>query len=126
MPYTFVSCGTGHSFRGTRILPYAYCGSECQSERAPALGENAFWSGILDNRSQRWSKHSEVGWKNERERVRDKVGESSDFRRRPKADQRVQWNQERDDRAEYPRVKVNTENEALNQINSKGKDDFSV
>ena len=30
-------------------MPYAYWGSECQSERAPALGENAFWSRVLDS-----------------------------------------------------------------------------
>ena len=35
-------------FRDTRTMPYAYWGSECQSERAPALGENAFWSRLLD------------------------------------------------------------------------------
>ena len=48
MTYTPVSCGTGHSFRGTRTLPYAYGGGECQSERALALGEDAFWSRVLD------------------------------------------------------------------------------
>ena len=42
-PNTPVSCETGHSFRGTRTMPYAYWGSECQSERAPAWRENAFW-----------------------------------------------------------------------------------
>ena len=44
-----VNCGTGHSFRGHRTMPYAYCGSECQRERerAPALRENAFWSRVL-------------------------------------------------------------------------------
>ena len=42
MPYTPVSCETGHSFRDTRTMPYPYGGSECQSERAPALRENAF------------------------------------------------------------------------------------
>ena len=35
-------------FRGTRTMPYAYWGSECPRERAPALGENAFWSRVLD------------------------------------------------------------------------------
>ena len=35
-------------FRDTRTMPYAYWGSECQSERAPAGGENAFWSRVLD------------------------------------------------------------------------------
>ena len=48
MQYTPVSCVTGHSFRDSRTMPYAYRGSECQSERAPALGENAFWSCVLD------------------------------------------------------------------------------
>ena len=36
MPYTPVSCETGHSFRGTRTILYAYWGCVCQSERAPA------------------------------------------------------------------------------------------
>ena len=36
MPYTPLSCGTGHSFRDTRTMPYACGGSECQSARAPA------------------------------------------------------------------------------------------
>ena len=31
MPYTPVSCGTGHSSRGTRTLPYAYWDGDCQS-----------------------------------------------------------------------------------------------
>jgi hypothetical protein len=48
MPYTPVSCGTGHSSRGTRTMPYAYWGSEYQSKRAPAFRENAFWSRVLD------------------------------------------------------------------------------
>ena len=47
MLYTPVSCGTGHSSRGTRTLPYAYWGGECQTERAPAWRENAFWSCVL-------------------------------------------------------------------------------
>ena len=34
--------------RGTRTLPYAYWGGECQSGRAPALRQNAFWSRVLD------------------------------------------------------------------------------
>ena len=48
MPYTPVSCGTAHSFRDTRTMLYAYWGSACQSERAPAFRENAFWSRVLD------------------------------------------------------------------------------
>ena len=48
MPHTLVSCGAGHSSRGTRILPYAYWGSERQSERAPARRENATWTRVLD------------------------------------------------------------------------------
>ena len=35
-------------FDGTRTLPYAYWGGECQSERAHALGENAFGSRFMD------------------------------------------------------------------------------
>ena len=52
MPYTPVSCGTGHSFGGTGTLPYAYWGGECQSKRAPAFSENTFWCCVLD-RTQR-------------------------------------------------------------------------
>ena len=29
-------------------MPYAYWGGECSSERAPALGETAFWCRVLD------------------------------------------------------------------------------
>ena len=36
-------------FRGTCTMPYAYWGSECQSERAPAFRRNAFWSCVLDS-----------------------------------------------------------------------------
>ena len=53
-------------FRGTRILPYAYWGCECQNERAPALGE-------------RYSRHREAGLDNEGSRWR------------PKAYQRASW-----------------------------------
>ena len=60
-------------FRDTRTLPYAYWASGCQSERAPALGENAFWCCVLD--------------KMHRERVNDEI------RGRPRADQRSQWHQ---------------------------------
>ena len=55
---------------------------------APAFRENTFWSGVLDSSSQRWSRHSEVGWENERESVRD----WRNFRGRPKVDQSTQWN----------------------------------
>ena len=47
MPYTPVSCGTGHWFRDTRSMPYTHWGCEFQSERAPAWRENAFWSRVL-------------------------------------------------------------------------------
>ena len=73
MPYIPVSCESGHSFRGTRTMPYAYWGSECQSERAPAWRENASWSCVLD-----WTG---------RERVNEEI------RGRPKADQMAPWNQ---------------------------------
>ena len=71
---------TGHRkneesrFRGTRTLPYAYRGSECQSERAPAWRENAFWSRVLDS-----SRHSDAKW------------EKEVIRGRPNADQRTLW-----------------------------------
>ena len=63
MPYTPVSCGTVHFLRGTRTLPYAYWGSECQSERAPAWRENACWSCVLDrtSRVREWMKKFEEG-----------------------------------------------------------------
>ena len=48
MPYTHVSCGTGHAFRDTRTLPYAYGGSECPGRRAPAWRKNATRSCVLD------------------------------------------------------------------------------
>ena len=57
---------------------------------APALRENAVWSCVLGSSRQRYSRHSEAEWENERERVRDKMGELSNFRGRPKADQRAQ------------------------------------
>ena len=62
MPYTPVSYGTGRSSRGTRTLPYAYWVSECQSERAPALGENASCSCVLDCSRERYSRHNEPEW----------------------------------------------------------------
>ena len=48
MPYTPVSCETGHSIRDTRSMPYVFWGDECQSERAPVWRENAFWSCVMD------------------------------------------------------------------------------
>ena len=39
--------------RGTRTIPYVYWGSECQSERAPAWRENAFWCCVLDSSRHR-------------------------------------------------------------------------
>ena len=62
MPYTPVSCGTGHSFCGTCTMPYAYWGRECQSERTPALGENAYWCCVLGSSRERYSRHCEVEW----------------------------------------------------------------
>ena len=62
MPYTTVSCVTSHSFRDTRTMPYDYGGSECQSVRAPALRENAFWSCVLDSSRERYSRHNEPEW----------------------------------------------------------------
>ena len=74
-PRTGQWCNAGSRFRGTRTLPYAYWGSACQSEIAPALGENAFCRCVLD-----CSRYSEAEWENE------------GIRRRPKSDQRTQWN----------------------------------
>ena len=37
-------------------------GSECHSEIAPALGENAFWICVLDCSRERYSRHSEAEW----------------------------------------------------------------
>ena len=68
---------------------------------APALRENAFWNCVLNS-----SRYSETEWENERERVRDKVGEWSKFRGRPKADQRAQWNKGRYEQANSSRIRV--------------------
>ena len=40
--------GVQSGFRGTHTILYTHWGCECQSERAPALGENAFWIRVLD------------------------------------------------------------------------------
>ena len=56
----------------------------------------------------------------------DRVREWWNFRRRPKADQRAQWNQERDEQTYYPSVTANNENSALNQFNWQGKNNYSV
>ena len=114
MPYTPVSCGTGHSFRDTRTMPYAYRGGECQSERAPAWRENAFWSCVLDSSRQRCSKYSEAEWEKEGIRVR------------PKAFQKTQWNQGWDEQTNQPRVWANADNWALNQISWQGENNSSV
>ena len=52
-------------FRGTRTLPYAYWGGECQSERALAFRGNPFWSCVLDSGRERYSRHSAAEWQNE-------------------------------------------------------------
>ena len=114
MPYTPVSCVTGHSFRGTRTMPYAYCGSECQSERTPALGDRTPSGVVCWTAAERYSRFSETEWENE------------GIRGRLKAERRAQWNQENDDQAEYPRVRVNNENWALNLVHCQGKIDFAV
>ena len=63
MLYNRVSCGTGHSFRGTRTIPYPHWGSECQIERAPALEESGCWICVLDRtgREREWMKEFEGG-----------------------------------------------------------------
>ena len=114
MPYTSVSCVTGHSFRDTHTMPYVYWGAERQRERAPALGENAFCSCILDSTRNRCSRHSEAEWKNE------------GIRGRPKADHRAQSNQGRDEQTNQSRVWANAGNWVLNQFSWQGKNDFSV
>ena len=63
---------------------------------------------------ERYSRHSEAEWENER------------TRRRPKADQRAWWNHGRDELTIYLRITANKENWALNQYYSQGKIDFSV
>ena len=95
-------------------MPHAYWGGERQSERAPALGENAFWSCVLN-----CSRYSEAEWENE------------GIRRRPKADQgRSGTVEERqgctDEQTKYPGIVANDENGALDQVTSRGKDDYSV
>ena len=68
----------------------------------------------LGQNGERCSRHSEAEWENE------------GIRGRPKADQRAQWNQGRDEQANFPRVRVNNDNWEVNQLNSQGKDDYSV
>ena len=77
IPCAPVGCGTGHAFRGTLSMPYTHWGSEWQSERAPASRENATRCCVLDSIRQ-----SETEWEN------------AGIRERPKADQRVQCNQD--------------------------------
>ena len=88
--------------RDTRTIPYTHWGCECQSERAPALGE-------------RYGSHSEAEWENEGSRGR------------PKADQRVSWglyNWGRDEQTNQLRVWENAESWALNQVSWQGKHDY--
>ena len=80
-----VNCGTGHSFRGHRTMPYAYCGSECQRERerereSTSIERERLLESCLGKNGERSGRHSEVEWGNEGNRGR------------PKADQRTQWN----------------------------------
>ena len=84
MPYTPMSCGTGHSFRDTRTMPYAYWGGECQSERAPAVGENAFWSCVLNSSRK---KCTVIVMRNER------MKEFEGSRRPTKGRSEIMWNQ---------------------------------
>ena len=48
------------------------------------------------------------------------------FRRRPKADQRAQWMQGRDEQTKYSAFRVNNENWVLNQFSWQAKIDFAV
>ena len=105
----------GSRFRGTRNMPYAYWSSECQSERAPALRENAFWSGVLDKTDR-----DVAGVVRRSERIKEF------FWGRSKADQSAQWNQGREDQSKYSRVWLNNVNWALNSYSWQGKDDFVV
>ena len=95
--------------RGTRTIPYSHWGSVYVRVREHPHEESTP-SEVL------WTAAGIVG----------RVREWRIFRRRPKADQRDQWNQGRVDQVEYPRVRVNNESWALNQFNSQGKDDYSV
>ena len=54
------------------------------------------------------------------------VRQDEGIRGRPKADQRAQWNQWRDEQTHYPRVGVNNETWALNQFNRQRKHGFAV
>ena len=78
--------------RGTRTVPYAYCGSVCVVVGEHQHRERTLSCVFLDRITQRYSRHGEAEWENEWERVRDKVRGLSNFRRRPKTDQRAQWN----------------------------------
>ena len=62
MQYTPVSCGTGHSFRDTRTIPYAYWDSECQREREYQHQERTP-SGVVS-----WTERVESEWMKKFER----------------------------------------------------------
>ena len=101
-------------FPGTRTIPSTQWCGECQSERAPALRENAFWCCVLDR-----IERDTAGIVRRNERMKGVRG-------RPKADHKAQCNQGWDEQTNQPRVWANAENWALNQVSWQGKDDSSV
>ena len=111
---------TGHwkntesRFLGTRTMPYTHWGCVCQSERAPALGENASYSVVF------WT----VSDRDVVVIVRQSARMNQFFRRRPKADQRAQWNQGRYEQTNYSAIRRNIVNWAVNPVNWQGKNDF--
>ena len=93
MLYTPVSCGADHSVRGTRIMPWTpvscgighfFFGTSIKRERLLEL--------CFGQQQTEIQQVCEAESQNERERVRDKVGELTNFRGRLKADQRAQCN----------------------------------
>ena len=110
--YTPVSCGTGHFFRDTRIMPYAFWGSECPSEKAPALGENAFWSCVPDRTGidREWMKKFEGG----------RSGTNWNC---ATEDERQRW---RDEQTKQERVRSNIHNWGTNPVSFLRNNDLSL
>ena len=66
MPYTPVSCGTGHSFRDTRTLPHAHWGKVCQRESTSIKRERPLEL-CSGHKGERCSRDSEAERDNERD-----------------------------------------------------------
>ena len=79
MPYTPVSCGTSHSFRGTRSMPHTHWASVCESEWESTSIERERLLELCSEQQQ-----AEMHSDSEAER------ENEGIRGRPKADHRAQ------------------------------------